>query len=96
MSTTTDPKPLAPLGSETDAYWYANGVIAYYRGDGLVHIHASATERACVLPTNAWAVIVAVALVMGLTNDEAALLAEACESYGNKPVPYRVVPTDYV
>lgn len=95
MTTSTDPKPLAPLGDSTDAYWYANGVIAYYR-DGVLSIHASASDRAVTIPTNAWAIIVAVALVMGLSDDEAKLLAEACESYGAKPIPYRVVPTTWV
>lgn len=73
-----DPQPLKPLGA-TDSHNFANGVIVYWR-DGNACIHAGPFEPAITVPMNLFPIIVAVLRVLGLTDEQAALIAEAAES----------------
>lgn len=66
--------------ADGDAYSFRNGVIAYY-SPGFMHIHASAHEQGVTIPRQFMPVIKAVGMAMGLTDTEAALLAEAAENH---------------
>ena len=90
MSITNDPIPFAPLGDSTNAYWFQNGTMAYYR-DGVMYIHATTIDPetrmqhhlpAVTVPCNLSPVIVAVARVFGLSDDDCVRLAYAAEQYG--------------
>lgn len=76
----SEASPLAPLGV-TDMYTFRNGVMVSY-GTGMMRFYASAESHAVVVPCNAWPVIVAVAVALGLSDEEGNLLAEAAETHG--------------
>jgi len=74
-----EPARLAPLGA-TDMYSYRNGVLVSY-GDGFMRFYASCETPPITIPAKSWPVIVAVAKVLGLSDEEGNLLAEAAEAY---------------
>jgi len=75
----SEPTPLGPLGV-TDVYAFRNGVIVTY-GDGFMRFYASAETPAVLVPKSSWPVIVAVAVALGLSDEEGNLLAEAAEAF---------------
>jgi hypothetical protein len=75
----SDPEPLHPLGDSTDSYAFTNGVMAWY-SPGFMYI-TNGVDQAIAIPSKLFAVIKAVAVASGLTDDQAIQLADAAERY---------------